>query len=376
MQSNLQRQMKTCSTGRPQPIFALGNVRSLTSRLSAFEPQSNIDCGLRKKGMDTAKVIMNRLENIMEDAGLKDSLSQGNPLKNPLVLLVVVVVGKYLRAKYILKGQSKMNEFQPAWGHVITSKEQEKDLHAYTCKNCGTTIFIAKGREFRFFNKFAQCLNCGVVGQKNFVDTRDEIVAVADDENFVYESPVNYKLSKRQRKKLEQQEADAKAKVEKEEAAKKAATAMMEKEVEIEEEKSMADKKAATQVIMEKEEENQEEDSIEEGKEILPAEVNQDIKLALETGYTDTESESVKHSGKDDAITEIKTSETSETVEAVVLESESNEGLIAGDNNASLGVSHLSDTAIVTEKLDNEPKGSKRSPKPTVADDLDILGMD
>ena len=266
-----------------------------------------------------------------------------------------------------------MNEFQPAWGHVITSKEQEKDLHAYTCKNCGTTIFIAKGREFRFFNKFAQCLNCGVVGQKNFVDTRDEIVAVADDENFVYESPVNYKLSKRQRQKLEQQEAEAKAKVEKEEAA----TAVMEKEVEYEEEKSMADKKAVTQVIVEKEEENQEEDSIEEGKEILPAEVKQDIKLALERGYTDTESESVKHSGKDDAITEIKTSETSETVEAVVLESESNEGLIAGgDNNASLGVSHLSDTAIVTEKLDNEPKGLKRSPKPTVADDLDILGMD
>ena len=269
-----------------------------------------------------------------------------------------------------------MNEFQPAWGHVITSKEQEKDLHAYTCKNCGTTIFIAKGREFRFFNKFAQCLNCGVVGQKNFVDTRDEIVAVADDENFVYESPVNYKLSKRQRKKLEQQEAEAKAKVEKEDAANKAATAVMEKEVENEEEKLMADKKAATQVIMEKEEENQEEDSIEEGKEILPAEAKQDIELALESGYTDTES-AVKHSEKDDAFTEIKTSETSETVEAVVLESESNEGLIAGgDNNASLGVSHLSDTAIVTEKLDNEPKGLKRSPKPTVADDLDILGMD
>ena len=50
--------------------------------------------------------------------------------------------------------------------------------------------------------------------------------------------------------------------------------------------------------------------------------------------------------------------------------------LIAGENNASLGFSHLSDTATVTEKLDNELKGLKRSPKPMVADDMDMLGMD
>jgi hypothetical protein len=31
--------------------------------------------------------------------------------------------------------------------NIITSKEQEKDLKAYTCKNCGSTIFIAKTRE-------------------------------------------------------------------------------------------------------------------------------------------------------------------------------------------------------------------------------------
>jgi predicted RNA-binding Zn-ribbon protein involved in translation (DUF1610 family) len=100
-----------------------------------------------------------------------------------------------------------MNEFQPAWGHVITSKEQEKSLHAYTCQKCGTTVFIAKGREFRFFNKFVQCLNCGATGQKNFVDTRDEIVELADEGDFIYESPVNYKLSTREKRKLEEAEA-------------------------------------------------------------------------------------------------------------------------------------------------------------------------
>jgi hypothetical protein len=41
-------------------------------------------------------------------------------------------------------------ERQPQWNTVMTSKEQEEkaNLKAMTCNNCGTTIFIAKGRKW------------------------------------------------------------------------------------------------------------------------------------------------------------------------------------------------------------------------------------
>jgi hypothetical protein len=81
---------------------------------------------------------------------------------------------------------------------VITSKEQEKDLRAYTCKNCKSTLFIAKNREWFFEGDTGLaglgCYACGAKGQENFVMDRDRIVEdVGDmDDYFDYERPLDF----------------------------------------------------------------------------------------------------------------------------------------------------------------------------------------
>eukprot|EP00591_Stephanopyxis_turris_P006056 CAMPEP_0195520448 /NCGR_PEP_ID=MMETSP0794_2-20130614/16908_1 /TAXON_ID=515487 /ORGANISM="Stephanopyxis turris, Strain CCMP 815" /LENGTH=244 /DNA_ID=CAMNT_0040649807 /DNA_START=348 /DNA_END=1082 /DNA_ORIENTATION=+ len=134
----------------------------------------------------------------MKSAGLP-SASYAMVNKRFVLFVAMLYVGKLLRSKLMLKN-SALNEFQPNWNFVITSKEQEKNLHAWTCKNCGTTLFIAKGREFRFFNRFTACYNCGASGKDNFYNRRDDI---EDDGEFEYESPLNYKMSKKERAKYE-----------------------------------------------------------------------------------------------------------------------------------------------------------------------------
>lgn len=90
---------------------------------------------------------------------------------------------------------------------MITSKEQEKDLKAFTCKNCGSTIFIAKTREFFFEGDTGigglGCFTCGAKGKENFVMDRDRIVEdVADiDDYFDYERPLDF-VSRAERRKL------------------------------------------------------------------------------------------------------------------------------------------------------------------------------
>jgi hypothetical protein len=96
---------------------------------------------------------------------------------------------------------------QPNWNNVITSKEQEKDLKAFTCKTCGSTIFIAKTREFFFEGNTGigglGCFTCGTKGADNFVMDRDRIVEdVADiDDYFEYERPLDF-ISRAERRAL------------------------------------------------------------------------------------------------------------------------------------------------------------------------------
>jgi len=66
-------------------------------------------------------------------------------------------------------------------------------------------MFIAKGREIRFFNRFVECYNCGAKGKDSFYDRRKEIVE-NDDTDFEYENPMDY-ISKGERKKLEREQA-------------------------------------------------------------------------------------------------------------------------------------------------------------------------
>jgi len=68
--------------------------------------------------------------------------------KNLFYWFAVGFCVKWYRARYVFK--IPVWDRQPNWNNVITSKEQEKDLKAYTCKKCGSTIFIAKTREFFF----------------------------------------------------------------------------------------------------------------------------------------------------------------------------------------------------------------------------------
>jgi hypothetical protein len=75
---------------------------------------------------------------------------------------------------------------------VVTSPEQEKELHAYQCKKCGSTIFIARHREWFFKGGNSECTNCGAKGKENFMDIRDNVIDEIDDDYFDYPSPLDY----------------------------------------------------------------------------------------------------------------------------------------------------------------------------------------
>ncbi|KAG7355969.1 hypothetical protein IV203_000655 [Nitzschia inconspicua] len=98
--------------------------------------------------------------------------------KNPAWWFGVAFCIKWFRARYVFK--IPVWDRQPNWNNVITSKEQEKDLKAFTCKTCGSTIFIAKTREFFFEGNTGigglGCFSCGAKGADNFVMDRDRIV--------------------------------------------------------------------------------------------------------------------------------------------------------------------------------------------------------
>lgn len=149
---------------------------------------------------DKSTTLVERIFDTMTPAGF-DAPMISIFGKRTALILAGLMVWRWYRAKFMLK--QKFTEKQPAWGHVITSKDQEKNLHAWTCKNCGTTMFIAKGREIRFFNRWVECYNCGARGKDSFYDRREEIAA-DDDTDFTYENPLDY-VSRGERKKLEKE---------------------------------------------------------------------------------------------------------------------------------------------------------------------------
>lgn len=94
-------------------------------------------------------------------------------------------------------------ERQPQWNTVITSKEDEvkAKLEALTCKNCGATIFIAKGRKWFQMPRGYECYCCGASGNDNFENTRDDLLEEIDDDYFDYEKPLDF-VTAAERKKL------------------------------------------------------------------------------------------------------------------------------------------------------------------------------
>lgn len=125
--------------------------------------------------------------------------------RSPYYWFAVAFCVKWYRARYVFK--IPVWDRQPNWNNIVTSKEQEKDLKAFTCLNCGSTLFIAKTREFFFEGDTGigglGCFSCGVKGKENFVMDRDRIVEdVADmDDYFEYERPLDF-VSRAERRKV------------------------------------------------------------------------------------------------------------------------------------------------------------------------------
>ena len=132
--------------------------------------------------------------------------------KSPVYWFAIGFTIKWFRARYVFK--IPVWDRQPNWNNIITSKEQEKDLRALTCKNCGSTIFIAKTREFFFEGDTGigglGCFACGAKGKDNFVEDRDRIVEdVGDmDDYFEYERPLDFVTRAERRKLMKEAKGD------------------------------------------------------------------------------------------------------------------------------------------------------------------------
>jgi len=57
---------------------------------------------------------------------------------------------------------------------VRKEPERAEGTHEYECTQCGYTLFVAKGREFKFFGDDYKCVQCGA-GKKYFKDNAAEV---------------------------------------------------------------------------------------------------------------------------------------------------------------------------------------------------------
>lgn len=108
-------------------------------------------------------------------------------------------------------------EKQPQWNMVVTNKEQEDALRAYTCQNCGSTLFIARNREWYFEGGTGLaglgCYSCGAKGKDNFVMDRDRLKDEMgdDDDYFDYERPLDFVTAAERQQLLKQTAGDEEA---------------------------------------------------------------------------------------------------------------------------------------------------------------------
>jgi len=100
---------------------------------------------------------------------------------------------------------------------VVTTKEQEDALRAYTCLNCGSSIFIARNREWYFEGGTGigglGCYACGTKGKDNFVMNRDELKEEGGDEDDYYdfERPLDFVTAAERRQLLKETAGDEEA---------------------------------------------------------------------------------------------------------------------------------------------------------------------
>lgn len=134
----------------------------------------------------TSMKFFNRL-NTMEQAFGKDSYQISS--KVAISIGVGYLLIKLIRARVMKRGKTVLSAM-PSWGYLVSSKEEEMEfLHAYCCKQCGTTIFPARGRDSKFFPKDIECFACGAKGREMFYDRRKDM-DIGDDVDYL--SPYDY----------------------------------------------------------------------------------------------------------------------------------------------------------------------------------------
>ena len=77
-----------------------------------------------------------------------------------------------------------------------------------TCNNCGSTIFIAKGRKWFQMPKGYTCYCCGASGEDAFTNTREELLEEIDDDYFDYEKPLDFVSAAERRRLMKQAGGD------------------------------------------------------------------------------------------------------------------------------------------------------------------------
>jgi rubredoxin len=71
--------------------------------------------------------------------------------------------------KYDKKGNRIDTEGKPTDPDAVIDDDDKDDAptsNVYTCENCGYTLFIAKGREFKFYGDDFACPECGAKKDK------------------------------------------------------------------------------------------------------------------------------------------------------------------------------------------------------------------
>ncbi|CAJ1910789.1 unnamed protein product [Cylindrotheca closterium] len=207
---------KTSPLFRTQQASGRGNVDhelEKESRLKSFMKRLDTT---KAAGLEDVKMagIISKIHGPITylALGLLVGLKNRWCFKNPYYWFAMAFFVKWYRARYVFK--IPVWDRQPNWNNIITSKEQEKDLKAFTCKKCGSTIFIAKSREFFFEGNTGigglGCFTCGAKGADNFVMDRDRIVEdVADvDDYFEYERPLDFVSAAERRKVLKEAGGD------------------------------------------------------------------------------------------------------------------------------------------------------------------------
>ena len=89
---------------------------------------------------------------------------------------------------------------------MTTDEEQEKELKAFSCEDCGYTIFPARGREGKFFPDNFKCPTCGSPSS-SFTNVRSELDTESVD--VEYENMKDYapKVAEELERKKEEMES-------------------------------------------------------------------------------------------------------------------------------------------------------------------------